>query len=82
MPLAFCNSCQRRDFDYNLILVCPDCNLPLTPVADTNEEAQGQERDQAPVPEVGPSTKEEEELRKAWIKMLNDAIDRYHIRSV
>ncbi len=77
MQLAFCNSCQRRDFDYNLIMVCPDCNLPLTPELEKIEEAQDHEKDQAEVPEVGPSTKEEEQLRKAWIKMLSEAVNRY-----
>ncbi len=75
MKLAFCDSCHRRDFDYDLIQVCPDCNFPLTPEADKDEPALGQEKDQE-VPEVRPSTEEEEKLRKAWIKMLNEATDR------
>ncbi len=82
MPLAFCNSCQRRDFDHNLILVCPDCNLPLTPETEKIEEAQDQEKNNAEVQEVRPSTKEQEELRKAWIKMLNEAINRYRLRVI
>jgi len=77
MQLAFCNSCQRRDFDYHLIMVCPDCNLPLTPELEKIEEAQDQEKVNAEVPEVRPSTKEEEQLREAWIKMLKEATDRY-----
>ncbi len=82
MQPAFCNSCQRRDFDYNLIMVCPDCNLPLTPELEKIEEAQGQEKVNAEVPEVRPSTKEEEDLRKAWIKMLSEAINRYRLRVI
>jgi len=77
MQLAFCNSCQRRDFDYQLIMVCPDCNLPLTPELEKIEEAQDQEKVNAEVPEVRPSTKEEEQLREAWIKMLSEAVNRY-----
>lgn len=82
MKIAFCNSCQRRDFDYDLIMVCPDCNLPLTPELEKIEEAQDHEKNNAEVPEVRPSTKEEDDLRKAWIKMLNEAIDRYRLRIV
>ena len=77
MQLAFCNSCQRRDFDDHLIMVCPDCNLPLTPELEKIEEAQDQEKVNAEVPEVRPSTKEEEQLREAWIKMLSEAVNRY-----
>ncbi len=77
MHLAFCNSCQRRDFDYNLIMVCPDCNLPLTPELEKIEEARGQEKVNSDVPEVRPPTKEEEKLRNAWIKMLSEAVNRY-----
>jgi len=58
-------------------MVCPDCNLPLTPELEKIEEAQDQEKVNAEVPEVRPSTKEEEQLRDAWIKMLSEAVNRY-----
>ncbi len=82
MKLAFCNSCLRSDFDYDMIQVCPDCNFPLTPGAETSELAHGPEKDIAEVPEFRQSKREEEELRKAWIKMLNEAINRYRLRVI
>ena len=82
MKLAFCDSCHRRDFDYDMMQVCPDCNFPLTPGAETGEMVQGREKDITEVPELRQSKREEEELRKAWIKMLNEAVNRYRLRVI